>query len=176
MPEHSRRPLNRRIQARVMRVVNVPMRFVLGLPVATPLSRRLMLVFLTGRRTGRSYRQPVSYVRQGGTLLTPGGGAWKRNLVEGRPERIRLQGHDVSVRPEIVRDPAEIERLLEVMAASNPAVMRFVRIPRAAGGRLDPAALGTAVRHGFRIIRWHLPAPGGAGAVVAGAGEVPGAA
>jgi hypothetical protein len=62
------------------------------------------------------------------------------------------------------------------MAASNPAVMRFVRIPRAAGVRLDPAAPGTAVRHGFRIIRWHLPAPGGAGTVVAGTWEVPGAA
>jgi hypothetical protein len=54
------RPLSRRLQAKVMRVVNVPMRVVLGLPVATPLSSRLMLVSLTGRKTGRSYRQPVS--------------------------------------------------------------------------------------------------------------------
>jgi hypothetical protein len=36
-----------------MRVVNV-----LGLPVATPLGKRLMLVFLTGRKTGKQYRQP----------------------------------------------------------------------------------------------------------------------
>jgi hypothetical protein len=75
---HPRRPLSRRVQAKVMRVINIPMRRVLGLPIATPLSGRLMLVYLTGRRTGRSYRQPVSYVRQGQTLLTPGGGNWKR--------------------------------------------------------------------------------------------------
>jgi hypothetical protein len=47
---HEHRPLRRRIQASVMRVINVPMRFVLGLPFATPLSGRLMLVFLTGRQ------------------------------------------------------------------------------------------------------------------------------
>jgi hypothetical protein len=43
-----------------MRVINAPMRVVLGLPFARPLSRRLVLVFLTGCKTGKSYRQPVS--------------------------------------------------------------------------------------------------------------------
>jgi hypothetical protein len=33
----------------------------------------LRLVLLTGRKTGKSYRQPVSYVRDGAVLLTPGG-------------------------------------------------------------------------------------------------------
>jgi EmrB/QacA subfamily drug resistance transporter len=60
-------PLARRIQARVFRLINVPMRSVLGLPFPTPLGRRLMLVFLTGRKTGRLYRQPVSYVPDGDT-------------------------------------------------------------------------------------------------------------
>ena len=41
---------------------------------STPLGKRLMLVYLTGRKSGRHYRQPISYVREGETLLTPGGG------------------------------------------------------------------------------------------------------
>jgi hypothetical protein len=49
-------------------------RKILGLPFPTPLGGRLMLVTLTGRRTGKTYHQPVSYVRDGNTLLTPGGG------------------------------------------------------------------------------------------------------
>lgn len=151
-----RRPLSRRIQANVMRVINVPMRRVLALPIPTPLSRRLMLVHLTGRKTGRSYRQPVSYVRQGTTLLTPGGGKWKLNLVDGRPERIRLRGRDVLARPEIVSDVDQIERLLEVMSEANPMVARFVGVPKQPDGRLDRAQLETAVRYGFRIVRWHL--------------------
>jgi hypothetical protein len=139
-----------------MRAVNVPMRRVLGLRFATPLSRRLMLLRLTGRRTGRTYRQPVSYVREGDTLLTPGGGRWTRNLVEGEPVPMRLQGRDVSAQPEIVSDPDEVERLLGIMIRENPMVNRFVGIPRDADGRLQRAALKTAIQHGFRIIRWHL--------------------
>jgi F420H(2)-dependent quinone reductase len=155
----ARRPLSRRMQARVARVVNVPMRRVLGLPIATPLGGRLMLAFLTGRKTGRSYRVPLSYVRDGTTLLTPGGGKWKLNLVEGRPERIRLRGRDVHARPELVSDIDEIERLLAVMTKVNPRVAMFVGIRKRADGRLDRTKLEAAVRHGFRIVRWHLDTP-----------------
>ena len=69
--------------ARRMKRVNVPMRLVLGMPFPTPLGGRLMLVYFTGRKTGRPYRQPVSYVRDGDVLLTPGGGKWKLNLTMG---------------------------------------------------------------------------------------------
>jgi len=141
-------------------MLNVPMRAALGLPFATPLSGRLMLVFLTGRKTGKSYRQPVSYVRDGQVLLTPGGGNWKLNLTDGQPERIRLRGQDVVARPQIVGDPAEIERLLEVITAANPMAGRFVSIPKGPDGKLDPARLEAAVKYGFRIIRWHLDETG----------------
>jgi hypothetical protein len=153
------RPLRRRIQALVMRVINMPMRGVLGLPFATPLGNRLMLAFLTGRKTGTSYRQPLSYVRQGSTLLTPGGGKWKLNLVDGQPVRIRLRGRDIVARPELVSDVGEIEQLLEIMVAANPRVTTFVGISRGPDGRLDRARLETAARYGFRIVRWHLAEP-----------------
>jgi deazaflavin-dependent oxidoreductase (nitroreductase family) len=150
------RPLSRRLQARLFRMINVPMRVLLGLPVATPLGKRLMLISFTGRKTGKAYRQPVSYVPDNGALLTPGGGNWKLNLRDGEPVRIRLRGRDVVARPEIVADPGEVERLLSVMAATSPSVMRFVRIPKGPDGRFDPARLDAALRYGFRIVRWHL--------------------
>src|SRR6266540_967991 len=130
MAERPKRPLRRRVQARVMRMVNVPMRVVLGLPVATPLGGRLMLVTIIGRKTGKVYRQPLSYVRQGTTLLTPGGGKWKLNLRDDQPVPIRLRGHDILARPELVKDLDEIERLLTVMAAANRSVNAFVGIPK----------------------------------------------
>jgi hypothetical protein len=145
-----------RRRARTMRAVNVPMRAVLGLPFPTPLSANLMLVSYTGRKTGKAYRQPVSYVRDGETLLTPGGGRWTLNLGGGRPVRIRLRGRNVPARADLVSDPAEVERLLGVIAAKNPRAARFIPIPRRPDGRLEPEALGAALRHGFRIVRWHL--------------------
>jgi hypothetical protein len=132
------------------------MRAILGLRFATPLSGRLMLVFLTGRRTGKSYRQPVSYVRDGEVLLTPGGGNWKLNLTGGQPVRIRLRGRDVLARPEIIGDPGEVERLLSLMTAASPMAARFIAIPRGPDGGFDRDRLEAATRFGFRIIRWHL--------------------
>lgn len=160
MPAPTARPVGRRAQATVFRVVNVPMRALLGLPVPTPLAKRLMLVHHIGRRTGEHYRQPVSYVEAEGTLLTPGGGRWTRNLRDGEPVHIRLRGRDVTAWPELVADPDEIERLLAVMIKANPTLQRFVRIPRDATGRLNPSTLAAAIEHGFRVVRWHTdPAP-----------------
>jgi hypothetical protein len=145
-----------RRQARMMRVVNVPMRAVLRLPFATPLSANLMLISYTGVKSGKAYLQPVSYARDGETLLTPGGGRWTRNLKGGRQVTLRLRGRSVPAHADLVSDPAEVERLLGVIAVGNPRAMRFIPLPRRPDGRLDPDALNAAIGHGFRIVRWHL--------------------
>lgn len=151
-----------RRMARIMRVVNVPMRAVLSAPFPTPPGGRLMLAYLTGRRTGRHYRQPVSYVRDGQVLLSPGGGRWTANLLDGRPVLLRIKGRDVTATPEVVRDPAQVEVLLDTIAAANPAAGRFVPLPRTSEGKLEPNALRQAVQHGFGIVRWHPVTTAGA--------------
>jgi hypothetical protein len=115
-----------------------------------------MLIYYIGRKSGKAYRQPVSFVQQGDTLLTPGGGNWKWNLQDGQPVRIWLRGQEVLARPELVKDPDEIERLLGVMADVNPTVNAFVGVPKGPDGRLDRQRLETAIQYGFRIVRWHL--------------------
>src|SRR5215467_14427065 len=145
------RPDRMRRQARFMSLINVPMRILLWLPFPTPLSGSLMLVSLTGRKTGKPYEQPVSYVRDGDTLLTPGGGKWKLNLREGQPVRIRLRGRKVLARPELIEDAIEVERLLRLMMAANPRVTAFVPV-LGADGQIDRSKVEAAVRYGFRII------------------------
>jgi len=105
MAQRANSPLGRRIQARMMRAINVPVRIVVGPPFATPLSGRLMLVFLTGGKTGKSPRAVGEGCPAGHDAADFGGGKWKRNLHEGRPERIRLRGRDVLARPELVSGP-----------------------------------------------------------------------
>jgi deazaflavin-dependent oxidoreductase (nitroreductase family) len=142
-------------QARLMKRINVPMRAILGLPFPTPLSSRLMLLEYTGRKTGRAYRQPVSYVRDGDTLLTPGGGRWKANLRVGEPVTIRFRGRPTTGRPELVRDPDEIDRLLRVMIARNSRLSSFVPFVHW-DGTIDRGGMDNAIDHGFCIVRWHL--------------------
>jgi F420H(2)-dependent quinone reductase len=144
-------------RARRMRRVNIPMRLVLRLPFKTPLSNQLMLLSYRGRKTGRAYRQPVSYVRDGDTLLTPAGGKWKLNLSEGEPIRVRLQTRDVLARPEFIRDVDEVDRLVHHMMAHNPRLASFVPFIDP-DGEVDRAKLETALSHGFSIIRWRLDA------------------
>jgi len=138
-----------------MKRVNVPMRFVLGLPFKTPLSSKLVVVSHAGRKTGRRYRQPVSYVRDGDTLLTPGGARWTRNLRDGESVPLHVAGRDVTATPELVRDPGEVDRLLRHMLTANPRAARFVPFIEP-DGTIDRTKLETALGHGFCMVRWHL--------------------
>jgi hypothetical protein len=94
-------PENLRRRARILRVVNVPMRLLLRLPFRTPLNAKLMLLSFTGRKTGRAYLQPVSYVPDRDTLLTPAGGN-EAESNEGEPIRVWLRQD--RARPEFVRN------------------------------------------------------------------------
>lgn len=60
----------------------------------------------------------------------------------------------MSLRPELVRDPSEVDRLLILMSAKNPAIKRFVPIPRGADEHYDQDRLRVAIEHGFCIVRW----------------------
>lgn len=152
------RPLRRTWLPRLFKVVNIPMRLLLQIPLETPLSRQLMLLSFTGRRTGKWYRQPVSYVADGDTLLTPGGGKWKLNLREDQPIVVRLRGRDVHARPQFIGEVDEVERLLHTMRTRNPRVTAFVPVT-GLDGQIDRRKVETAVRYGFRIIRWHFDQP-----------------
>jgi len=148
-------PAYLRRRARLLRVVNVPMRLLLRLPFRTPLNAKLMLLSFRGRKTGRSYLQPVSYVRDGDTLLTPAGGKWKLNLTEGAPIRVWLRGRKTWARPEFVRDAEQVERLLQLMMTGNPRVTSFVPFIEP-DGHIDRSKLEQALSYGFAIIRWRL--------------------
>ena len=145
---------------KTMRRVNVIMRALLSIPFRTPLSSKLMLVTYTGRKTGKRYRQPLSYVVDPTTashdiLLTPGGGNWTLSLVGAAPVSSRIRGRNVQLRPELIDDPAEVNLLLQRTAQLNPGLVKFVPLPRAQDGTFELEPLNAAISHGFRIVRWH---------------------
>ena len=70
------------------------------------LSPGLMLVTVTGRRTGRRYTIPVGYQRDGETLAVMVSEArrksWWRNYLEPAPLELRLRGRKLQGRAEVV--------------------------------------------------------------------------
>jgi hypothetical protein len=113
-----------------------------------------MLLKYRGRRTGRTYRIPVSYIREDDVMLTPGGGRWTSNLRDGEPITARLRGRDVRLVPELVQAPKDVDSLLRRMLERNPRLATFVPFIEP-DGTIDPATLETALQYGFCVVRWH---------------------
>jgi hypothetical protein len=67
-------------------------------PASPLLSRRLTLITVTGRRSGREHTLPVAYKQDGERLtipvLWPERKLWWRNLRDGAPVRLRHRGAD----------------------------------------------------------------------------------
>ena len=121
-----------RRQARIMRVVNVPMRAVLSLPFPTPLSANLMLSPTPAeRREGVPAAGELRPRRRDAADS-------RRRPVDAEPDEGGTAGQDaaggrgVPAQAELVTDPAEVERL-GVIAGGNPRATRYIPV-RAADG------------------------------------------
>lgn len=71
------------LQALFYQALNVPMRVLLRSPVHGIASSNLCVLLYTGRKSGRRYETPLSYVRDGGRvlLLTSRDTGWWTNFV-----------------------------------------------------------------------------------------------
>ena len=119
------------------------------------MSRQLLLVRFIGRKTGRSYTTPVSYVRNGNELLIPGGGGWWKNL-RNDPVSIRLQGSEMQATHEVITESRPMSEVLGRMMADNPAVAVFTGIGRGQDGQPNPTDLERERRRGFVVVRLQL--------------------
>lgn len=61
----------------LVKVINQLFRRILASPLHAPMSKGLMVLHITGRKTGHVYHIPVGRHELDGQLLTYGGGAWR---------------------------------------------------------------------------------------------------
>lgn len=77
-------------------------------PLHGLVSGRLLLITVTGRRTGAEHTLPVGYREDDGRLtipvLWPERKLWWRNLRDGAPVRLRLRGEDRAGRAQALTD------------------------------------------------------------------------
>ena len=147
-----------RVLQRLSRIGSPVVRWVLSGRSHSLMSRQLLLVSFTGRKTGRSYTTPVSYVHLGNELLIPGGGRWWKNLASG-PVSVRLQESRLPVTPEVITESQGMSEALGRMMANNPAVSVFTGIGRGQDGQPNPDDLERERRRGFVVVRLHLHDP-----------------
>ena len=117
---------------RVLRAINPFVAALLRSPVHRLLSGQVLLLTVTGRRSGRAYTFPVGYVREGDTLtILSGRHTWWKNLRGGAPVAVLLAGRQRTGRAEVIEDRAE------VLAEVDHLVVRYGR--KGAGQRIGVA-------------------------------------
>lgn len=107
-------------------LVNRLIRGVLRTPILCRLAgRRLLILYVVGRKSGRRYAVPVAYTRHDGNLLVGTQFAWVRNLRTGEPVDIRLAGKHRSVAVEVVTDETGVVDHFALMARANHQFAKF---------------------------------------------------
>jgi len=107
-------------------IVNRAMKFVLRSPMHALVSKAVLLISFTGRKSGKTYTTPVSYSRSGDqvTIFTHAG--WWKNLRHDAPVTLRLQGREVQGFPEAVAgDPQAIAAGLAAHLRQVPSDARY---------------------------------------------------
>jgi deazaflavin-dependent oxidoreductase (nitroreductase family) len=116
------------------------------------IGRRLLTLYVVGRKTGRRYSVPVAYTRHGGALLVGTPFGWVRNLRTDDTVQIRLRG---KLRPATVRvhaDEAEVVERYGVISRGNHQFARFNGIGIEPDGSPNAADLRSAWANGARVI------------------------
>lgn len=90
------------------------MSWVLRSPFHEILSDGMMLITITGRKTGKKYTTPVGYYRENGTLwvLTSRDRTWWRNVRGGAHVSLLLKRQPVAAFAEADLDPRSVKRHL----------------------------------------------------------------
>jgi deazaflavin-dependent oxidoreductase (nitroreductase family) len=133
-------------------LVNKMVRGILRTPLLCRLAdKRLVTVYLVGRKSGRHYAVPVAYTRRDGTLLVGTQFAWVRNLRTGETVHIRLAGKRRPADVRVVADEIGVVEHFAEMARDNHAFARFNRIGFDQRGDPSPDDLHRAWAAGARV-------------------------
>ena len=93
--------------------LNTVMKGVLRSPLHSMVSKSILLISFTGRKSGKTYTTPVSYMQEGDVINVFTHGQWWRNLQGGAPVTLRLRGKNVQGMGEpVVEDKAAIAETL----------------------------------------------------------------
>jgi deazaflavin-dependent oxidoreductase (nitroreductase family) len=138
----------------VQGLVNRVVRGLLRTPLVSRLAgRRMITLYVVGRKSGRRYAVPVAYTRHEGDLLigTPFG--WGRNLRTGQPVTILFKGRRRLADVRVLTGERDVAEAYGVMARDNHAFANFQGIGFDDNGSPVPADLHLAWAAGARAFR-----------------------
>ena len=85
-------------------ILNRTMKLILRSPVHAMVSKTILLITFTGRKSGKSYTTPVSYSQNGDQVTIFTHANWWKNLRNGTPVSLRLRGRELQGLAETVAE------------------------------------------------------------------------
>ncbi|MEW5869728.1 MAG: nitroreductase family deazaflavin-dependent oxidoreductase [Chloroflexota bacterium] len=144
---------------------NPIMTWLLRSPLHAFVSKNMMLITYTGRKSGKTYTTPVNYVRidsdRGSYLLTTSFSqrTWWRNLRGGAPVSLMLQGKAVQATATLVEDEQGVIDDLRALVLGSPQYARYLEVSTSPDGAPDAQALARAAKDRITV-RTFLPGRG----------------
>ncbi|HEX5852582.1 MAG TPA: nitroreductase/quinone reductase family protein [Solirubrobacteraceae bacterium] len=138
-----------------IRVMNPMLKAILRSPLHRLASGQLMLLTVTGRKTGNSYTIPVGrHQSADGAFLISAGGAWRHNLRGGADVRVTLDGRERTAHAVLEEDPTRAAEVFKEMLDRSNQRMLAVKVnvkrsPTAA--EIEPALVDRGVAY-LRLI------------------------
>lgn len=119
-----------------------------------------LILTVTGRKSGKRYTFPVSYLRYGDTLvvMTHRERTWWKNLQGGStPVGVYVDGHDRPARAEIATDPDQVAQALLQFLQHVPTWRAELHVKLHATGQPEhPEDLYRLARQGLIVCRLQL--------------------
>jgi deazaflavin-dependent oxidoreductase (nitroreductase family) len=110
-------------------------------PLHGLVSRNLILLTITGRKSGRLIATPANYLRSGNTLwvISWRDRKWWRNLRGGAEVPVRLAGKALEGRGQVIEEEKAVAQSLSDYYRRVPKTARYVRIGLDSAGQPIPA-------------------------------------
>jgi len=136
------------LQTFFIRLGNPILAALLRSPLHAMVDSGMMLVSVTGRRSGKLYTTPVNYLRDGDslTVISLRERTWWRNLRGGAEVGLHLQGQPRRARATAAEDDPSVTIGLRRLLALNPAYARFLGVRLRSDGTAEPHDLARAAR------------------------------
>jgi deazaflavin-dependent oxidoreductase (nitroreductase family) len=124
--------------------------------VSRGIGKRLITLYVVGRKSGKRYAVPVAYTPHEGALLIGSPFGWGRNLRTGEPVEVRYKGSRRTADVLVHADEDGVVADYAVIARDNRNFANFNRIGFDETGNPDPADLRAAWAAGARSFRLTL--------------------
>jgi deazaflavin-dependent oxidoreductase (nitroreductase family) len=124
-------------------------------PLHSLMDKHTMLITVIGRKSGKLYTFPVSYIRDGETLqvISQRDRTWWKNLQGGAEVTVFLQGHTLQARGETFTDTEMAAKILLQILQRVPAYQRLLHLTLDSSGQPEHPEALTRLAQDHVIVR-----------------------